>query len=105
MRKGACYVPKSSIDEAALLSYVIDVGAEDLDNDDDEHFLVLCDPVELASVKEKLIALGVTCSEEKLIYVPLRLVDCDEQDGEANLALIEWLEKIDDVDEVYHNMA
>ncbi|EPP36834.1 transcriptional regulator family protein [Chlamydia psittaci 84-8471/1] len=105
VRKGACYVPKSSIDEAALLSYVIDVGAEDLDNDDDEHFLVLCDPVELASVKEKLIALGVTCSEEKLIYVPLRLVDCDEQDGEANLALIEWLEKIDDVDEVYHNMA
>ncbi|AFS27715.1 YebC/PmpR family DNA-binding transcriptional regulator [Chlamydia psittaci] len=105
VRKGACYVPKSSIDEAALLSYVIDVGAEDLDNDDDEHFLVLCDPVELASVKEKLISLGVTCSEEKLIYVPLRLVDCDEQDGEANLALIEWLEKIDDVDEVYHNMA
>ncbi|WP_349821293.1 YebC/PmpR family DNA-binding transcriptional regulator [Chlamydia abortus] len=105
VRKGACYVPKSSIDEAVLLPHVIDVGAEDLDNDDDEHFLVLCDPVELASVKEKLTTLGVACSEEKLIYVPLRLVDCDEQDGEANLALIEWLEKIDDVDEVYHNMA
>ncbi|WP_139414132.1 YebC/PmpR family DNA-binding transcriptional regulator [Chlamydia abortus] len=105
IRKGACYVSKSSIDEAVLLPHVIDVGAEDLDNDDDEHFLVLCDPVELASVKEKLTTLGVVCSEEKLIYVPLRLVDCDEQDGEANLALIEWLEKIDDVDEVYHNMA
>ncbi|WP_139414863.1 YebC/PmpR family DNA-binding transcriptional regulator [Chlamydia abortus] len=104
VRKGACYVPKSSIDEAVLLPHVIDVGAEDLDNDD-EHFLVLCDPVELASVKEKLTVLGVACSEEKLIYVPLRLVDCDEQDGKANLALIEWLEKIDDVDEVYHNMA
>ncbi|BAE81610.1 conserved hypothetical protein [Chlamydia felis Fe/C-56] len=104
-RKGACYVPKNSIDEAALLSHVIEVGAEDLDNDDEEHFVVLCDPVDLSSVKEQLVALGVTCTEEKLIYVPLRVVDCDEKDGEANLALIEWLEKIDDVDEVYHNMA
>ncbi|WP_348663710.1 YebC/PmpR family DNA-binding transcriptional regulator [Chlamydia vaughanii] len=104
-RKGACYVPKSSIDEATLLAHVIDVGAEDLDNEDEENFIVLCDPVELASVKDKLVALGVTCSQEKLIYVPLRLVDCDEKDGEANLALIEWLEQVDDADDVYHNMA
>lgn len=104
-RKGACYVPKSSIDEATLLSHVIEAGAEDLDSEDEESFLVLCDPSDLASVKEKLVSLGVTCSEEKLIYVPLRLVDCSEEDGQSNLALIDWLENIDDVDDVYHNMA
>lgn len=104
-RKGACYVPKHSIDEASLLTHVIDCGGEDLDSDDEEFFLVLCEPTDLASVKEALLAKGVTCSEERLIYVPLRLVDCDEETGKSNLALIEWLENIDDVDDVYHNMA
>ena len=104
-RKGACYVPKSSIDEATLLTHVIDCGGQDLDSDDEEFFLVLCEPTDLASVKEGLLARGVTCSEEKIIYVPLRLVDCDEETGKSNLALIEWLENIDDVDDVYHNMA
>ncbi len=104
-RKGACYVPKNAIDESTLLSHVVDIGAEDLESDDEEFFVVLCDPAELATIKEKLVALGVPCSEEKLIYLPLRLVDCDEKDGEANLALVTWLENIDDVDDVYHNMA
>ena len=104
-RTGACYVPKSSIDEATLLTHVIDCGGQDLDSDDEEFFLVLCEPTDLASVKEGLLARGVTCSEEKIIYVPLRLVDCDEETGKSNLALIEWLENIDDVDDVYHNMA
>lgn len=104
-RKGACYVSKHAIDESTLLSHVVEIGAEDLENDDDEYFVVLCDPTELAAIKEKLVALGIPCSEEKLIYLPLRLVDCDEKDGEANLALVAWLENIDDVDDVYHNMA
>ncbi|WP_100934561.1 YebC/PmpR family DNA-binding transcriptional regulator [Candidatus Chlamydia corallus] len=105
VRKGACIVAKSSIDEDLLFSYVIEAGAEDLDTEDEENFLVICDPSELASVKEKLISRGVICSEDRLIYLPLRLVDCDEKDGEANLALIDWLEQIEDVDDVYHNMS
>lgn len=104
-RKGVCYVPKSAINEADLLSYVIEIDAEDLDTEDSEHFLVICDPTQVISTKEKLVALGIPCLEEKLVYHPLRLVDCNEEDGQANLALIEWLESIDDVDDVYHNMS
>lgn len=104
-RKGVCYVPKHSIDETTLLSYVIEAGGEDLSNEEEDFFLVLSDPTELATIKEGLISKGVICSEEKLEYVPSRLVDCSEEDGRANLALIDWLENIDDVDDVYHNMA
>ncbi len=32
------------------------------------------------------------------------LIACDPENQEKNQALIEWLENIDDVDEVYHNM-
>lgn len=104
-RKGVCYVPKSAISEADLFAHVIEIEAEDLDTEDNEHFLVICDPTQVASTKEKLIALGIPCPEEKLAYLPLRLVDCSEEDGQANLNLIEWLESIDDVDDVYHNMS
>lgn len=104
-RKGVCHVPKSQIEESELLMQVIEIGADDLYVDDDEDFFVLCDPKELAATKERLVAAGVPCHEEKLAYMPLRLVDCTQEDGQANLALIEWLESIDDVDDVYHNMS
>lgn len=104
-RKGVCYVSKSQIEESELLMQVIEIGADDLYVDDEEDFLVLCDLKELAATKEKLVAAGVPCHEEKLAYMPLRLVDCSQEDGQANLALIEWLESIDDVDDVYHNMS
>lgn len=104
-RKGACYVAKDSIEEDKLLSIAIDVGAEDLDNEDEEMFIVLCEDALLSLVRDGLLQQGVKCSEEKLIYKPLRLVDCDEEHGKANLALIDWIEQIDDVDEVYHNMS
>ena len=36
--------------------------------------------------------------------IPKLLVSCDSENQEKNQALIDWLENIDDVDEVYHNM-
>ena len=32
------------------------------------------------------------------------MVDVDAETAKANMALIEWLEGLDDVDAVYHNM-
>ena len=31
-------------------------------------------------------------------------IECDEEAAKANLALIEYLEELDDIDAVYHNM-
>ena len=36
--------------------------------------------------------------------IPKTSVDCDSETAKANEALIEWLEGIDDVDRVFHNM-
>ncbi|WP_213318692.1 YebC/PmpR family DNA-binding transcriptional regulator [Chlamydiifrater volucris] len=104
-RKGCCSVPKDSIDEESLLSLVIEGGGEDLTSDDEEFFQVFSEVSALSEVKEKLVEAGVKVSEDVLVYKPLRMIDCNEEDGRNNLALIEWLEGIDDVDAVYHNMA
>jgi transcriptional/translational regulatory protein YebC/TACO1 len=36
--------------------------------------------------------------------IPKNTIDCDPETAKANLALIEWLEELEDVDAVYHNM-
>ncbi|ANH78372.1 YebC/PmpR family DNA-binding transcriptional regulator [Candidatus Chlamydia sanziniae] len=105
VRKGVCQVSKSAINEEELLERAIEAGAEDVDSEDEEQFLVICDPTDLYPMKEKLIIQGVPISQEKLIYFPLCFIDCNEEDGCANLALIDWLEQIEDVDDVYHNMV
>ena len=42
--------------------------------------------------------------EAGIEMIPKTLVACSEETQTANFALIEWLEELDDVDAVYHNM-
>jgi len=48
--------------------------------------------------------LGFKSDEASLEMIPKVYVDVDLETGRTNLALIEWLEQLDDVDVVYHNM-
>ena len=43
-------------------------------------------------------------SEASLERIPKVLVNCSDEDREKNLALVEFLEDLDDVDSVYHNI-
>lgn len=104
-RVGICYVSKDSIDEETLLMHVIECGGEDLDTNDPEQYTVICDPTKLAVVKENLMNCGVKITEDELSYWAERTIECNEEDARANLSLIEWIEDIDDVDTVSHNMA
>jgi len=36
--------------------------------------------------------------------IPKTLIACDKETQDANLALIDWLEELEDVNAVYHNM-
>jgi len=102
-RKGIIHVAKDQAVEDELFMSATDAGAEDFDSDE-ESFLVITDPAELYSVKEKLVEQGIPCGEANLEMIPKTTVDCSEKDGKANQALVDWLEDLDDVDNVYHNM-
>ena len=102
-RKGVIQIEKKGQDEEKLFSSAIDAGAEDFESTD-EGFMVITDPTELFAVKEKLDALMTGPNEADIQMLPKTLVSCDEQTRTSNLALIEWIEDLDDVDAVYHNM-
>lgn len=102
-RKGVIQIGKDQGDEETLFMQATEAGAEDFDTAD-ELYMVITSVEQLFEVKEKLEEQGVTCSEASLEMIPKTTVECSEEDQKANLELIEFLEDLDDVDVVFHNM-
>jgi YebC/PmpR family DNA-binding regulatory protein len=103
-RKGLIQVSKEGVDEDSLFLAVTEAGADEFDVEE-ECFVVVTPSDLLFQVKEKIDASGANCLEAELSMVPKLLVEVDEEAREANQRLIDWLEDLDDVDCVYHNMA
>lgn len=102
-RKGVIQVSKEGIEEDDLFMLVSEAGADDFDVEE-ELYIVLTPPDELMAVKEAVDAAGAKVLEAEIRMVPKSVVEVDEETAEANQALIDWLEDLDDVDAVYHNM-
>ncbi len=102
-RKGVIQVLKKNLIEDELFLTATEAGAEDFDVED-EVFIITTSSDQLFSVKEKLEQKGVVCEEAELQMIPKVYVSCNEEVSKSNLELIEYLEALDDVDAVYHNM-
>lgn len=93
----------STLSEEDLFMLAGDAGADDLESTG-EGFVVTTAPASLYAVKEALEQAGVAVQEATLELIPKVYVECNAETQQANLDLIDWLEGLDDVDEVYHNM-
>lgn len=102
-RKAIFQVKKGGMDQEALFTKVLEVGAEDFD-ETEEHFIVIAPPDLLYIVKEALDGMHAEVEEAEVQAVPRLHIDCDAETQAANLALIDWLEELDDVSAVFHNM-
>lgn len=102
-QKGILRISKNQFSEDDLFLWATEAGAEDFEAVDGE-YIVTTPPEQLYEVKEKLLAHQVPIEESSLEMVPKNYVECSEENIKANEALIEWLEALDDVDAVYHNM-
>ena len=102
-QKGIIRAPKGSSLEDDVFMAVSDAGAEDF-SVEEEGYVITTPSDLLYQVKEKLDQIGVIAEEVSLEMIPKTYVECNEETTQANEALIEWLEALDDVDVVYHNM-
>jgi YebC/PmpR family DNA-binding regulatory protein len=102
-RKGIIVISKDHAVEEELFAAATDAGAEDFALEDDE-YIITTDPVDLYAVRDAVEKLGFTVDEAAIEMVPKNFVEVDENVAKANYALIDWLEGIDDVDSVFHNM-
>lgn len=102
-RKGVIQIGKDQGDEETLFMQATDAGADDFDVAEDT-FIVVTPPDLLYEVKDKLEEAGIAVGETNLEMIPKTTVSCDDDTRAANEALIEFLEELDDVDAVFHNM-
>lgn len=102
-RKGILRLAKTAGQEDDLFLFVSEKGADDFVVEEESY--VITTPVEtFVQVKEALEQAGMKCEEADLGMVPKSWVHVSDADADLNIALIEWLENLDDVDAVYHNM-
>jgi len=102
-RKGIILVSKENASESDLFSAALDAGAHDMTEEEDS-FVITTDPVDLFAVKEAIEKLGITAEDASIEMVPKGFIEVNAETERANEALIEWLDGIDDVDALYHNM-
>lgn len=102
-RKGVIAVAKSDIEEDDLMMYALDAGADDILTEDDEVFEVLTAPADLGAVREALEANGVKVLSAAVDMLPENEVTPDEAQQATLLKMIEKMEELDDVQNIYHN--
>lgn len=102
-RKGFLELAKKEGIEDELFLVASEAGAEDFEALDDV-FIVTTEPTSLYAVKESIEKHGYKVTDSYMEMIPKNTVECDEETKKANLALIDWLEQLEDVDVVSHNM-
>ena len=102
-RKGVIAVAKSDIEEDDLMMYALDAGADDILTEDDEVFEVLTAPADLGAVREALEANGVKILSAAVDMIPENEVTPDEAQQATLLKMIDKMEELDDVQNIYHN--
>jgi YebC/PmpR family DNA-binding regulatory protein len=101
-RKGSIEVP-GSLDEDTLLETVMEVGGENLTSNG-ENFLITTEAAETAIVREALEAAGVKVLSSDLVMIPQNFIEItDETDAKKILRLMEAIDDLDDVQNVYAN--
>lgn len=95
------YAPGTS--EEQLMEVALEAGAEDIVEQDDGSFEVRTTPENYLDVKEALVAAGLEPDNNEVTMVPATTVELDRDGTESNLKLIDMLEDLDDVQNVYSN--
>jgi transcriptional/translational regulatory protein YebC/TACO1 len=90
--------------EDKLLEAALDAGADDVQTESGKS-TVLCSPENFEAVKKALLAAGFQPLSADVVMRPENRVAVSEEVAETLRDLIDWLEELDDVQEVYHNAA
>ena len=102
-RQGEIVVDTSAAGaEDKVLETALDAGADDVEGNGAET-LVLTAPETFEAVKNALGAAGMTLVRDEIVMRPENRVAVDGETGETLRELIDWLEELDDVQDVYHN--
>ncbi|MBR3163253.1 MAG: YebC/PmpR family DNA-binding transcriptional regulator [Clostridia bacterium] len=103
-KKGVIVIEKASteMEEDDIMMLALDAGAEDFEAEGDI-YEITTEPSDFTPVREKLEEAGLSFLEAEVQMVPTTTVVLDEKGQEKMERLIDRLDELDDVMNVYHN--
>ena len=103
-KKGVIVIERASTEmsEDDVMMLALDAGAEDF-SADEEVYEITTEPSDFTQVSEKLEEAGLEFLEAGVQMVPTTTVQLDEKGVEKMERLIERLDELDDVANIYHN--
>ncbi len=104
-RKGLIVINQEdvSLPEDDFMLEVIDAGAEEYELNDGM-YEIYTEPEEFSTVKSELESKGYTNSSSEITMIPQTLSKIENEEAKKVVKLIDVLEDLDDVQEVYHNL-
>ena len=103
-KKGVIVIDRTTTDmsEDDMMMLALDSGAEDFEASN-EYFEITTTPETFSAVREGLEEKGIEFLQAEVQMVPSTYIKLDEKDAERMQKLIDRLEDLDDVMNVYHN--
>ena len=90
-------------DEDVVMEAALDAGAEDVIGQDDGSIDVATTQNDVVDVKDALLASGIEIVSAEVALVPSTTAELDEESAPKVMKLIDMLEDLDDVQNVYTN--
>lgn len=90
-------------DEDTVMEAALDSGAEDIVTSDDGSIEVLTSPDEFINVKDALVAAGLKPEEAEVTMRADTRAALSDKEGESMLKLLDVLDELDDVQNVFSN--
>jgi len=101
-RKGVVIVPNEGSSEDDVLMAVLEAGAEEVNNLGDS-FEVISEATDLLAVRTALQAAGIDYESAEMSFLPSVQVPLDEEGARKVFRLVDALEDLDDVQNVWAN--
>lgn len=103
-RKGQIVVPSEGVDFDSLFDMAAEAGAEDVENNGDT-YIVTTAPSDVVTVRKVLQESGIDYDSAETTLVPLNEVDLDLDAAVKVNRLIDALDDLDDVQNIYANWS
>ena len=91
------------IDEDKLMEAALEAGADDVNTNDDGSYDVMTSFEDYLNVKDALLEAGFKPASADIAMIPSVTVSLDKEGAEKILGLVDMLEDLDDVQNVYTN--
>lgn len=101
-KQGVLSYPAGS-DEERIMEVALESGADDVTTHDDGSIDVITSPESFINVKETMVAAGLTPEHADITMTPSTSISLDLEDAQKVMGLIDMLEELDDVQNVYTN--